>query len=796
MKPLRLLILALAIATAANAASGANDVAARTVAGNRDCVSARVTDNCSDGITDPVSDNASDGIASPEQPDTETPGDTLDEIVVVAERIRAAQTAPSLQIDKIYLDRLEGEQRRAVKDLSGLVPNLFIPDYGARMTSTIYVRGLGARIDNPVLGIAIDGVAIANKNNYDFEFDDIAKVEILRGPQGTLFGKNTIGGVVNIQTLTPRIFEGLRGSVSYGNGNTGSIRAGYYRMLSPRIGLAATVSGRHSRGLYVNTYDNSPADASNEASARIRLDYSHDRLSFSNTLNYSYVDQTGFPYHEAGAPICHNDPSGYRRHGLVEGFNLTYSLPGVTINSITSYQMLIDRMAQDQDFLPLSYFNMQQIQHEHYAGEELTFRSADSPERLWSWIAGISAGYKHNSLTAPVNFLSDGIRELILDNANAGIHQAFPDDELRFSEDHFTVDSRFRLQNADLALFHTSYFRLKSGWLFELGIRLNYEHLSMHYQSDATVNYLFTATMHDYRPYTTALKGVVRQDYFEVMPRVAVSYQRAQWSVYASAQEGYKGGGFNTQLFSDILRNAMMNGLMADLGVYFDNSDALPVDRVISYKPEKCMNFELGAKYHQNIGDWRLRADAALFWIEIVNQQLTVFPTGATGRMMTNAGRSRSFGAEAGLNAAWRDLSLSLNYGYANARFVRYNDGHDDYRGKRLPYVPAHTLAASLTYRLNLRHSFFYGLTFNVNTSAYGPILWNEANTLRQPFYALLNANIALDTKYFSIELWGKNITSTAYNSFYFVSSGHQFYQSGRPATYGIKVNFFIQKQK
>ena len=71
----------------------------------------------------------------------------------------------------------------AVKDLSARTPNFHIPDYGSRMTSSIYVRGLGARIDQPVMGMNVDNVPLLNKNNYDFDLADVERIEILRGPQ-------------------------------------------------------------------------------------------------------------------------------------------------------------------------------------------------------------------------------------------------------------------------------------------------------------------------------------------------------------------------------------------------------------------------------------------------------------------------------------------------------------------------------------------------------------------------------------------------------------------------------------
>ena len=97
-----------------------------------------------------------------------------------------------------------------VRGASDLVPNFFLPDYGSRMTSTIYIRGLGARIDQPSMGLNIDNVPVMCKENYDFDIPDIVRVEMLRGPQSTLYGRNTMGGLMNIYTLSPMTWQGTR----------------------------------------------------------------------------------------------------------------------------------------------------------------------------------------------------------------------------------------------------------------------------------------------------------------------------------------------------------------------------------------------------------------------------------------------------------------------------------------------------------------------------------------------------------------------------------------------------------
>ena len=127
----------------------------------------------------------------------------------------------------------------SLKDVSEIAPNFYIPEYGSRMTSSIYVRGLGARMDQPIIGLSVDNVPIMNKDAYDFDVADIERIEVLRGAQSLLNGRNTMGGQVNIRTLTPWSYEGLRATIGYGRFNDARITVGAYKLFTPekRMGL-------------------------------------------------------------------------------------------------------------------------------------------------------------------------------------------------------------------------------------------------------------------------------------------------------------------------------------------------------------------------------------------------------------------------------------------------------------------------------------------------------------------------------------------------------------------------------
>ena len=223
--------------------------------------------------------------------------DTISQSVVTGQaRIDFLNEGRTVPVTKVYMKQLERERATDYKDLSGTVPNLFIPEYGSKMTSSIYIRGLGARIDNPVMGIYVDGIGYFNKNDFDSEFFDIRSVEVFRGPQGTLFGRNTIGGIINITTLSPLSYQGTRAHVGYGNGNSLEAGISHYAGITEDFGISAGAYYRHSDGFHTNKYvkehpqwsqtyhsgawaDPALCDWSDEAGGRIKAEWRPDGRS-------------------------------------------------------------------------------------------------------------------------------------------------------------------------------------------------------------------------------------------------------------------------------------------------------------------------------------------------------------------------------------------------------------------------------------------------------------------------------------------------------------------------------------
>ena len=731
----------------------------------------------------------------------------LMDTLVVADRVQVTAIkqglslrTPPVAATVLGQTTIERCRTNALKDLSELAPNLFIPDYGSRMTSSIYVRGMGARIDQPVLGMNVDNVPLMNKNAYDFELADVERIEVLRGPQSTLYGRNTMGGVVNVYTLSPLTWQGTRIGAEYGSGQTMRLRASTYHRLKEGMGLAAAAWYTQSDGLFTNRTTGERCDWERLGGARLKFQWRNTRgLRIENTASFTSLAQGGYPYAYAGeelrgedgtvlvrpGEIAYNDPCSYDRTAFTEGFTLRYDAERFSIASITSYQYTDDDMILDQDFLPLSYFTLRQSLREHALTEDLVIRSRT--EGAYRWLVGAFGFYKHGRMDAPVLFKQDGIERLILANANA--HD--PDYLYTWLDDTLPLDSRFRMPDVGAAIYHESEYHT-GRWTFTAGVRVDYEHARLHYENETVARYTKTHRT-DGTLYPLELRldegGTLRQTFVEVLPKASVRYAFDTGNdLYVSVAKGYKAGGFNTQMFSDVLQQKLMKRM--GFGAEYD------IDRVVSYKPEKSWNYELGG--HFTAANGALRGDFALFWIDCRDQQLTVFPEGTTtGRMMTNAGRTRSLGGELTMQASpWQHLDLALSYGYTHATFRRYDNGRQDFRGNRLPYAPEHTGSLRAAWTLPTGVAWLGDLVFGADVRAAGRIWWNEENSLVQPFYALLNASIRLEHEHYSLELWGRNLTGTHYDTFYFVSIGNAFLQAGRPRTFGITLNIHISNNQ
>lgn len=718
--------------------------------------------------------------------------DTIPASAVIAAKQDAFPDRLPVPVSSFEVRSLEAAGVKNPKALSDMVPGLHMPDYGASLTSTIYLRGFGSRMENPVMGLYVDDIPILDKNAYDTDFLDLRSATMLRGPQGTSYGRNTMCGVLSLRTLSPSDYQGIMGQ--FEGGSAGQLRAS---LSLYRGSHALSLGFRHGGGWFDNACTGEKVDPYDGGTLRWKWERRmNERLSLSNTLSASLVREGAFAYGQyldgVLQPVRYNDEGSYRRLTLLEGFKARWQGEYVTLDGIASFQYLDDDVRMDNDYTAQDIFTLRQTQHSGTGTLDLVLKPVRTWEH-WQGTTGFFSFFKGNHMTAPVLFKQDGIRTLILDNANGNI----PADigHLEIQDTTFPILSDFRIRSWGAALYHESIFTA-GRWRLTAGLRLDYEGAWMGYGCESGLNYRFVPFMAAYKAFRSTYEGTLDLTALQLLPKLSALYECSGLPagealyLYATLSKGYRAGGFNTQIFSDILQNRMMNGLMEDLGVYLDRPAVSVGAENTRYLPETAWNCELGVRWLE-AGHFRI--ESSFYYINGRNQQLTVFPPGlSTGRMMTNAGVSRSLGAEA--EADWHAdrWHTHLSYGCCDARFVRYNDGNHDYAGRRIPYSPAHTVFAMAAYRLPFTSATAHALTLESDLHGTGGLFWDEANTLREPFSWRLGARLALSFPRFELYLRGDNLTGDRARTFYFKSIGHEFFALSKPLSLLLGISIKV----
>lgn len=801
-------------------------------------------------------------------PETDSIGKNicLDEIEIIStvKENSPMRKMPS-SVSILSKQQLEASHTTSIKGVAAMVPNFFMPDYGSRLTSAVYIRGIGSRINTPAIGMYVDNIPYVDKSAFDFNFYDIERVDVLRGPQGTLYGRNAMGGIIRIYTKNPFSYEGTDINLDYATGdNHRRASLTHFHKLSDKFAFSAGGYYEGSDGFFKNSFLGKNADKMQAGGGRFRGIFRHDdNLNIDFSVSYDYSDEGAYPYFYTGSldgtsymnecigTISNNRESSYRRGMLNAGVNVEYKTPLFVMNAITGYQYLNDKMFMDQDFLSPDIYTLEQKQHINTFTEELTFKDRNE-DGCWHWVGGANIMYQNLNTIAPVTFYKDGLRWLE-GNINSMLPDVQKNEKMQmlkamgftgmgvyFNGDELAMSGEYDTPTLDLALFHQSTFDITEHLSLTAGVRIGYEKMDIKYYSPANVGYSFkmpnmsndkmSVDLNDLSS-NIMYNGSMSRDNLVVLPKIAVKYEfNDKGNIYASASMGQRSGGYNLQMFNDLLQGKlrvdMMDNIKDGVGNYLDElaSTTVPILNFITpdpnypdekvpafvkkvmaksmpqfetpkaeqiiYKPEYSWNFEIGT--HLNILDRKVQIDAALFLINARDQQIARFVPSGLGRMMVNAGRSRSYGTE--LTALWRpneQWALTANYGYTHAKFTKYDTGEGtDYTGNYIPFVPQHTLNLDASHTWTVSETgCLRNITLGADYRMAGPIYWTESNNARQDLYSTLGARIAFEAKNITLQLWGKNLTGNHYNTFFFESAGRGYEQHCKPRQIGIDLN-------
>ena len=653
----------------------------------------------------------------------------LDEIVVTDFK-QNKRNLTSTAVSTINVQQLHNQQIVNLKELTAVMPNFYMPDYGSYANTPVYIRGIGTKSKGSAVGFYVDGVPHFESSAFNIDLSDIAAVNVFRGPQGTLYGRNTIAGIINVYTHNPLDYQRTRIKVGYGRYNDFIAQASNYAKISEKFGISTAASYHHNDGMFTNHFLNEKADKLNEGEGRIGFYWrptTNWLLHLNSTLTYS--EQNGYPYapydivKDELLPISYNRNSTYRRLISSTGLNAQYENNHISFNSQTSYQFIKSHQGLDQDFTPQDVYFVDNSYHQNMLSQELTLKSNDKGR--YQWIVGLFGMLLHSNQFAETSY---------------------------FTRD-FSTPTTYKNPTAGYAIYHQSSYNIWRGMSATVGLRFDYEHAKTTYNQDKTT--LSTGV-------TTHAKDFVSSASFrQFTPKFTLQYLTNKDNLYyISITRGYKPGGFNTIFKTDAER---------------------------TYDPEYSWNYEVGTRLKFLNG--RLTAEADLFYIDWRHMQ-TTYTVPGVGNVIANAGHTDSKGFE--LSLAYhpiKSLQLNLNYGYTHARYLEYKkSAREDFSGNRLPMVPNHTLSLNGTYTI-MPAGWFDKIIFNTGLTGLGRIYWADDNIVRQNFYATLNAKVSLTKDIFTWEIWGKNLTATDYMAYGFKASQGNYAQRGKPLTFGTAVS-------
>ncbi len=742
-------------------------------------------------------------------------------VVTARRREEDLQTIP-VSISAFSVDALEERTMEEVSDLADFTPNMEFATTGAlggsSSDATAYIRGIGQisveLFSDPGVGIYVDGVYLARAQGAVFDLVDLERVEVLRGPQGTLFGKNTIGGAISLVTRKPH--AGFEGEVSVGAGDYGRLEADLHLNvpLGERSWGSLAVTSRSTDGVAESLATGEDSYDDDRDAARLALRFlPNDRTSIDLTADYTReresaidmvllgVDET-IPILEfynnarrtAGLPayderwITGNFQQSYSTdpnfsNGDVAGAaaSVAWNKNDFEVRSITSYRELENDVSNDLDGSPLRYAFRPTLKEQDQISQELQLLGVAFDDRL-DWVLG-GLYFEESSHERATGDLLGGLFEA-LELAPGPIFSppGLPDFLCNpgppppglpcFGGAGNPLNFAFFEPPDDVAL---SDLTATSWALFTEGNWAASDRLTL----TAGVRYTSEKKDHLIVDLPTAVNpaGFMRfsdDDWSSVTPRFAVAFQaKPNIFVYGSISKGFKSGGFNG------LRGGSTSTLLA------------------SYDPEELWAWELGVK--TDAFDNKLRANLALFWSDYTDLQLTASLIDASGQPATvieNAGEAEVSGFELEVSARpSASFELNLGVGYTDAEYTSLRDDVQAITiADTIPKTPEWSvvLSPSYTWRRAGGGSLILRADYSYKSKYFNDVANNEAAA--QDAFALVNARASylLPSGDWELALWGKNLTDEEYLEAGLVPEafGPAIGVGGRPREWGGVVSY------
>ncbi len=688
---------------------------------------------------------------------------TLEPVIVTAEkRYESIQNIPA-SLSVLDKDTLEKSGIESIQDASLLIPNLYISSLSAKRNNFPFIRGIGSGQGDPAVTTFIDGVPQLSSNTSNIEFLDIERIEILRGPQGTLYGRNTLGGAINIITAKAESSETEVSSRI----SLGSYQFQRYQLTlnSPIVDDVAflKVGGSFSRrdGFTENVTLDEEVDDVSANFGRLNL---HLIPSDNLDVNISaFVEQN----RDGDFVLFDTEQLENRPHQIrhdYDGFTdrdigstsiaVNYYGASTVVRSITGIERWSAHEKTDLDFTANDFLRRETKENQNQFYQEFSFRSLDGVDRPDAhsapspWIFGLStfnSTFNHDS----INDSRPGF--VFLQRQFAPMRPATVNDL-----------AEYEIDNYGFAFFGQNTYSILDNLHLTIGLR---------YETERTKSGINLVRVDDTGT-TTHQFADVNEQFDELLPKLSLRYQPNEtMTYYGSAAKGFRAGGYN--------RNETPGG-------------------PFSFDEETSWSYELGVK-STSLNN-RLIFNAAIFYINWNDMQLDVSNGSLTnpGFFLDNVGEAEHVGMELELQAKLSQRwDLTGGFGYVNAEFEDYTDPLTarDVAGNKIPNVPDFTWSIGIQNNQTTatgRHVFS-----RLEFVGVGELFYDNVNSKSQNHYILTNFRVGVNHEGWSLECWIKNAFDqdyipTAFSVPQLFSSSGFVGRGGAPRTLGITLKIEI----
>ena len=681
-------------------------------------------------------------------------GQALDEVVVTAQkRDENAQQLP-LSLSAISARKVEEYRLWNIKSITAIVPNLYSANPGDNRNVTS-IRGIASSSYDPAVATYVDGVNQFNLDTYIAQLQDIERIEVLRGPHGTLYGRNAMGGVINIITKQP------------GNNTQGfvELNIGNFNQQRYNVGLRTPIikdklffgaSGLYTKqdGYYTNQFTQSAFDNQHSTMGSYYLKFlANQKLSLTLNVKHNENRNDGaFPL-VVGLQDALSNPFTLNQNSvgpLVDNiFNTSLSLnyTGSTFNftSQSAYQSNYRYYQQpiDADFSPIDGYSIvnnygRKWNNVKALTQELRFTSPASSTSDLKWVGGTYLFYQNSPVRQGTYFGDDATL----------VGAPF---------NNFTSINTNKSNNYGIAFFGQGTYSLNSKLDLIAGLRYDFEHKKQSIRGE------FQPDGGELMETRSDTSSTARFNAFS--PKVGVQFHAASNSnLFATYSRGFRAGGIS-QLSSD------------------------PTEAPLNtYQPEFSNNFEIGSK--NTFLENKVRVNIALFYTTVNNAQVPtlILPDAIT--VTQNAGKLESKGAELELAlTVLRGFELDYNLGYTDAKYTRLNlpsNGSSvSFVNNKQIFTPDLTSMLALQYGHSLNNEHNLKLIARGEWRYTGKQYFDLANQLQQNPYNLLNGRLGISSKRFDVFVWGSNLNDEKYVDYaYNFGAVHL----GNPRTYGLTL--------